>query len=255
VPTETINERFTDSVLNPDLWVGHYLPQWTEPSRSEARYDFAVDGLRLRIDADQPAWREADGSFRVSNLQTGTFSGEVGATRGTHRHRLDGLHVVTPQPTRRLWTPVTGEVQVRVSASADPTCMVAIWLVGFEESSPADSGELCIAELFGDKIAADSSTVRVGIKAHHDPRLTTDVRDIQLPIDATKPHTYGVRWSETGAEFSVDGHVIMSSPQSLAYEQQLMIDLFEFPTTEQREAGNYPKSARLHSVVATGLRA
>jgi hypothetical protein len=127
--------------------------------------------------------------------------------------------------------------------------MVAIWLVGFEESSPADSGELCIAELFGDKIGPDSSTVRVGIKAHHDPRLTTDIRDIELPIDATKPHNYCVRWSENGAEFSVDGQVIMTSPQRLVYELQLMIDLFEFPSTEQRESQSYPKTALVHSVI------
>jgi hypothetical protein len=61
---EIIDERFTDSALNPALWVDPYLPQWTEPGRSRAR------------------------------------------------------------------------------------------LVGFEESSPADSGELCIAELFGDSVVA-----------------------------------------------------------------------------------------------------
>ncbi|MFE4197906.1 glycoside hydrolase family 16 protein [Paenarthrobacter sp. NPDC056912] len=252
MPRETFEERFTGPVLNNELWVDHYLPQWTEPARSQARYDFTSAGLRLRVDADQPAWRDADGTFRVSNLQTGTFSGDAGSTRGTHRHRLDGLLVETPQPARRLWTPVTGEVQVRVSASADPSCMLGIWLVGFEESGPADSGELCIAELFGDKIAPGSSTVRVGIKAHHDPRLTSDVRDIQLPIDATQPHTYGVRWSGEGAEFSVDGQVIMSSPQRLLYQQQLMIDLFEFPATEQREPRDYPKTAMIHSVIGAG---
>jgi hypothetical protein len=126
--------------------------------------------------------------------------------------------------------------------------MVGIWLVGFEESSPADSGELCIAELFGDKIAPGSSTVRVGIKAHHDSRLTNDVRDVPLPIDATQPHTYGVRWSGRGAEFSVDGQVIMTSAQRLDYEQQLMIDLFEFPLTERRDPQHYPKTAVVHSV-------
>ncbi|MFJ5958743.1 glycoside hydrolase family 16 protein [Paenarthrobacter sp. NPDC092416] len=252
MPRENFDERFAGPVLNPDLWVDHYLPQWTDPARSQARYDFVSDGLRLRVDADQPAWREADGTFRVSNIQTGTFSGAGGTTRGTHRHRLDGLHVATPQPTRRLWTPASGEVQVEVSASADPTCMLGIWLVGFEESGPADSGELCIAELFGDKIGPESSTVRVGVKAHHDPRLTTDVRDIPLPIDATQPHTYGVRWSEHGAEFTVDGQVIMATPQVLPYEQQLMIDLFEFPSQERREPQDYPKTAMVHSVVGVG---
>ena len=231
------------------MWVDHYLPQWTNPDRSRARYDFVDGGLRLRVDAAQPAWREADGQMRVSNLQTGTFSGPLGSERGTHRHRLDGLHVETEQPLRRLWTPRAGEVQVSVTATDDPTCMVGIWLVGFEESSPDDSGELCIAELFGNKVNPSASTVRVGVKAHHDPRLVEELRDITLPIDATEPHTYGIRWSDEVTAFTVDGEIIMESNQRLKYEQQLMIGLFEFPTSRQRDPVDYPKTAFVHSVL------
>jgi hypothetical protein len=244
----TIHEDFDAGVLDAELWIDRYLPQWTTPERSAARYDWTADGLRLRIDADQPSWREADGPMRVSNLQTGCYSGAAGSDRGTHRHRLDGLRVETPQPTRRLWTPAAGEVSVRVSASADPTVMVGIWLVGFEESGPDDSGELCIAELFGDRIGPASSTVRMGVKAHHDPRLIDEVRDIRLGIDATEPHTYGVRWSGDATEFSVDGEIVMTSEQRLPYEQQLMIDLFEFPTGPERPTVDYPKTATIHAV-------
>jgi hypothetical protein len=244
----TIHDDFDSGELDAETWVDHYLPQWTTPERSAARYDWPGDGLRLRIDAEQPAWREADGPMRVSNLQTGTFSGSIGSDRGTHRHRLDGLLVQTQQPTRRLWTPASGEVSVRVSALADPTVMVGIWLVGFEESGPDDSGELCIAELFGDRIGPAGSIVRMGVKAHHDPRLIDEVRDIRLAIDATEPHTYGARWSAEVTEFSVDGDVVMTSEQRLSYEQQLMIDLFEFPSGPGRPAGDYPKTATIHSV-------
>jgi hypothetical protein len=250
-PRATIVEDFSGPTLDPGTWIDHYLPQWTTPERSVARYDRHGDGLRLRIDADQPAWREADGSMRVSNLQTGTFSGPVGSTRGTHRHRLDGLRVVTPQPMRRLWTATSGDVSVRVSASADPAVMVGIWLVGLEESDPADSGELCIAELFGAAVGAGSSVVRMGVKAHHDPRLVDEIRDIPLAIDATEPHSYGVTWSPAVTEFSVDGRVVMTSEQRLNYELQLMIDLFEFPTGTERPIENYPKTALVHSVRAT----
>ena len=247
----TIRDDFDSGELDAGTWVDHYLPQWTTPERSAARYDGQNDGLRLRIDADQRAWREADGRMRVSNIQTGTFSGALDSDRGTHRHRLDGLRVVTPQPTRRLWTPTAGEVTVRVSASADPTLMVGIWLVGFEASGPEDSGELCVAELFGDRIGPDTSIVRLGIKAHHDPRLVDEIRDIPLAIDATEPHSYGVRWASDVTEFSVDGEVVMTSSQRLNYEQQLMIDLFEFPADDVRDPEDYPKSARVHSVRAT----
>lgn len=247
-----IHEHFDAPVLDRDLWVDHYLPHWTEPARSQARYELTDDGLRLRIDADQPAWREADGAMRVSNLQTGSWSGPVGSDRGTHRHRPDGLRVVTAQPTRRLWTPMAGEVAVRVSASPDPTCMVGIWLVGFEESGPEDSGELCLAELFGDRISTGRSVVRTGVKAHRDPRLRDELADIAVPLDATQPHTYGVRWSADGAEFLVDDEVTMTSEQGLTYELQLMIDLFEFPGNGPRDPHDYPKTATVHSVLGRG---
>ena len=69
--------------------------------------------------------------MRVSNLQTGTFSGPVGSAVGQHRHRAD-LAVETAQPTRRLYTPSGGLVEAVLRASPDPTCMLAFWLVGFE---------------------------------------------------------------------------------------------------------------------------
>lgn len=241
-------DDFTGPTLDPGLWIDHYLPHWTTPDRSRARYDLGEGGLRLRIDADQPAWRPADGAMRVSNMQTGVHSGPAGSVAGTHRHRTDGLTVVSPQPTRRLWSATAGRVEVTASASADPTCMLGIWLVGLEAADPADSGELCIAELFGDRLGRSASVVRTGVKAHHDPRLTTDVSDVELPLDATRPHTYGVRWGPDGADFLVDGLAIKTTTQTLPYEQVLMIDLFEFPATDDRDPARYPKHAWIHRV-------
>src|SRR5215211_7516876 len=132
-------EDFTAPVPDRDRWVAHYLPHWTTPERSAAHYELQRGLLRLRIDADQPAWRVEDGEMRVSNLQTGTFSGPLGSEVGQHRHR-PGLTVATPQPTRRLYTPSSGLAEAVMRASADPACMLAFWLVGFEEASPRASG-------------------------------------------------------------------------------------------------------------------
>ncbi|MGP2407993.1 hypothetical protein ACTUM1_15745, partial [Listeria monocytogenes] len=74
-----------------DAWVLHYLPHWTTPERSVARWGFTPAGLALRIDQDQLDWRPEDAPLRVSNLQTATFSGPAGSAVGTHRHRPDGL--------------------------------------------------------------------------------------------------------------------------------------------------------------------
>lgn len=245
-----MRDMFEGPALDPGRWVAHYLPHWTTPERSAARYDLVPEGLRLRIDHDQPAWRPEDGEMRVSNLQTGSWAGPIGSERGQHRHRPDGLVVRTATPARRLWTPSSGTLEVVASASADPTCMTGIWLVGLEEHSPQDSGEICLAELFGDRVGSGGSTVRLGIKAHHDPRLETDLADVRLSMDATTPHVYAVRWDSTGVRLLVDGDTVWTSAQVLAYPLQLMIDLFEFPTGA-RDPGQYPKAATVRSVTGT----
>ena len=122
----------------PDLWVNHYLPHWTTPDRSAARYDHTAEGLRLRIEADQLDWRAEDAPMRVSNLQTGTFSGELGSRRGTHRHREDGLPVRTMTPTRLLWAPSAGRIDV---TSAQREIRDACWPPGWSAPSTGTGGE------------------------------------------------------------------------------------------------------------------
>src|SRR5690349_17819016 len=134
-------DTFASGELSAERWVPHYLPHWTTAERSAAHFDLTGDGLRLRIDRDQPAWRDADGGLRVSNLQSGCWSGPLGSNRGQHRH-VDGLTVVSPQPERRLYTPRAGLVEATLRASIDPTTMLAFWLIGFEADSPDDSAEI-----------------------------------------------------------------------------------------------------------------
>jgi hypothetical protein len=242
-----LSDDFTGDVLDPDRWIDHYLPHWTTAERSAARYDLDGDGLRLLIEADQPAWRPEDGRMRASNLQTGSFSGPTGSTIGQHRHRED-LLVRSPQPLRRLWTPSSGLVEARVRASVDPTCLTAIWLVGLEAASPHESGEICVAELFGNVIGGARSQVRLGVKAHHDPRLRTEMVDLILDLDATEEHGYVAEWDSHQVRFSVDDVHVFTVDQGIDYPLQLMVDLFEFPVTDARDPASYPKSAGVRSV-------
>jgi len=240
-------DDFTGDRLDSRRWIAHYLPHWTTLERSAARFDLGDNGLRLRIDADQPAWRVEDGRMRVSNIQTGSFSGPRGSKVGQHRHRED-LRVRSPGPTRRLWTPSSGLVEATMCATRSPTCMLAIWLVGFEDRSPEDSGEICIAELFGDRSGERHSTVRLGVKAHHDPRLRTDMVDLVLDLDTTTEHAYAAEWNSRHVRFYIDDRHVHTVEQSLTYPLQLMVDLFEFPERDQREGDHYPKSAHVCGV-------
>lgn len=243
----TFQGDFVGPAVDADRWVDHYLPRWSTPERSAARYRLGDDGLTLLVEADQPAWRTEDGPMRVSNPQTGSFSGPLGPSRDQHRHRPD-LTVTTRVPTRRLWTPGAGGVEATARASDDPAVMLAAWTVGVEQPSPTASGEVCVAERYGSAIGSEGSLVRSGIKAHHDPTLHDDVEDVPLDLDATEWHVYAAEWDADHATFSVDGVVTRSLDQGVDYPLQLMVDLFEFPVDDHRDPARYPKTGHVRSV-------
>jgi hypothetical protein len=226
---------------DPTLWVTHYLPHWTTPDRSAARHRSGADGLQLRIEADQLDWRPEDAPLRVSNLQTGTFSGEVGSRRGTHRHRSDNLVVRTPTPLRLLWAPTAGRIDITVSATHGAGCMLAAWLVGTEHQGERDAGEVCLFEIDTVPIGAISSA-RCGVKAHGDPRLTTDMATVELPFDATSPHTWTAIWGRGETVIGCQGVVLRRVSQTPDYPLFFMVDLFEIGPP----GGHYPKVATVH---------
>ena len=242
-------EDFDGERLERERWVDHYLPHWTTPDRSRARYALGDDGLQLRIEADQLDWRPEDAPLRVSNIQTATFCGPPGSTRGTHRHRPDGLTVRTFTPTRLLWAPRAGQVEVTVTASADRGCMLAVWLVGTEHEDARDSGEVCVFEIDAEAVGTASTRARVGVKAHHDPRLVTDMREVDVAVPAGQAHTWSACWSADGVRIACEQHTVYASPQRIDYHLQLMIDLFEIgPRDDNR---SYPKTAMVHRVGAS----
>ena len=119
--------------------------------------------------------------------------------------------------------------------------MLAFWLVGFEEESPASSGEICVVELFGHAIGPRRSGVRIGVKAHNDPRLHDDVEEVALDLDATDWHTYTAAWTLDRVRFFVDDRLVRAVDQRIDYPLQLMVDLFEFPDGTDRDPAAYPK--------------
>ncbi|NQX25907.1 hypothetical protein HQQ81_00895 [Microbacteriaceae bacterium VKM Ac-2854] len=243
-----IADDFSAPELDAGLWVPAYLPHWTTPERARARCELGASGIRLLIEADQPDWREEDAPLRVSNLQTGVFSGPVGSARGAHRHRPDGLTVRTETPERLLWAPSAGRLDVSVSASTDEGCMLAAWLVGTEHLDERHSGEICLFEIDAAAIGTGSSRARCGIKAHHDEALTTEMVEVDLPLDASRPHTWSVQWDARGTVIGCEGVVVLRTEQAPTYPMLLMLDLFEIGP----RSGAYPKAAVVHSVRGWG---
>ncbi|HWH24088.1 MAG TPA: glycoside hydrolase family 16 protein, partial [Candidatus Limnocylindria bacterium] len=156
-----LEDRFESAAL-ADIWLPHYLPQWSSRERSAARYQVGGGRLRLLIEADQPAWSpEYAGGLRVSSLQTGVFSGPAGSTIGQHRYR-DGLIVREAQPAQRLYTPRYGLFELRARFSDDPATVAALWLIGFEDE-PHRSAELCIVEIFGRNVGPRRAGIGMGL--------------------------------------------------------------------------------------------
>ena len=158
-------EDFGQPSLDPRRWVAHYLPSnWTTPERSEARYDLEPGLLRLRIDADQPAWRPGDGGLRVSSLQTGTGSGSAGSPVRARAFTARTCWCARPSRAGRC----TRRPQAWSRRYCAPTltrrpCSLSSGSWGFLafRSSPAN----CVCELFGDRIGSERSAVNIGVKA------------------------------------------------------------------------------------------
>lgn len=230
------NDEFEAGALHPDKWIPYYLPQWSSRERSAPRYSFADSALVLRIDANHQPWcPEFDGSVKASSIQTGLFSGEVGSQIGQHRFNKTAV-VREAQPTRRTYTPQYGYFEARVKAVRAAGNLVALWMIGFEET-PEESGEIAIFEVFGDQVTPEASEVRYGVHPWQDARLTDEFYRDVLPIDATRFHIYAAEWTPTHIDFYVDNLKRRTIHQSPSYPMQFMLSLYELSNAD----GAYPK--------------
>lgn len=238
-----VDERFTGPQLETQRWLPHYLPQWSTPERSAARYALGPEGLTLRVDHDQPAWSpEYDGELRVSNLQTGVRSGPLGSDSGQHPFR-EGLMVHTEQPEQRLWLPHFGLIEVRLRASPHPRALTALWLIGFEHTRE-QSAELCIVEIFGrDVRPVGSAVVGLGIHPFGDPSLRDDFVQVPVAGDVRDWHTFSVEWMPGAARFFIDDELVAEADQAPDYPLQLMLNLYDLPVDAPRDPADYPLEA------------
>jgi Glycosyl hydrolases family 16 len=235
-------DTFDGDTLDQSRWLPYYLPQWSSREASAARYRLGDGVLRLLIEADQPPWcPEFDGQTRVSSLQTGVFAGPVGSTVGQSRFK-PGLVVRQAQPAATLYTPQYGLFELRAKAVDDPRCMVALWMIGYEDQ-PERSAEICICEIFGRNVTANRAGVGMGLRPFEDAAIRDEFSVEELAIDARDFHVYAAEWTPEYVAFFVDHQLVKTVEQSPGYPMQFMLDIYEFPDDgpETGPARPYPK--------------
>jgi len=230
-------DDFDGSGLDTSAWLPHYLPAWSSRTATTASHRLEGGRLVLDVPVDHPVWCAGDHEppLRVSGIQSGSWSGPAGSTRGQQRFR-EGQTVREEQPRFEGWLPASGHVEIRCSMDLSPRSMAALWMSGFEDDEEQlRCGELCVVEVFGRSVQGASAEVGVGIKAFRDPALTQDFDAPRLPIDVAEQHTYAVDWDEEEAVFRVDGAEVRRCPRPPAYPLQLMVAVFDFPEWSTRD--------------------
>jgi hypothetical protein len=235
-------DDFDRATLDETRWLPHYLPHWSTPDRTAARYEIRDGVLRLLIEADHAPWcPELDGDLRVSSLQTGVFAGPVGSKVGQLQFHPDVV-VRTEQQDRALYTPHLGLVETRMRALDDPRAMVALWMIGLGDE-PEHSSEICVAEIFGRTVTRDRARIGMGVHPFGDPAITDDFVAEEIAIDVREWHTYSADWTPEHVAWYVDDRLIRVVDQSATYPMQLILGIYEFPVDDdQRHPADYPKA-------------
>lgn len=222
-----VEDCFDRPVLDGRLWIQYYLPHWSSRAASAARYAVGGGTLRLLIEAGQEPWSpEFTGHLRVSSLQTGAFAGPVGSGVGQHHFR-DGLVVREAQSNVALYTPRYGLFELRARALDDPLNMVALWMIGYEDT-PERSAEICICEIFGRDVGPLQTRIGMGVHPFGDPAIRDEFAAESVGIDARGSHTYAAEWTPEEVAFYVDERLIKMVRQSPAYPMQFMLNIYEF---------------------------
>ena len=246
MPSIAFFDDFDGPLLDLEVWVPHYLPQWSSRALSAATYEVAGSELRLSIPPGQGIWCEGDHEppLRVSGVQSGVCSGPVGSTVGQQAFR-EGLVVREEQPAQWGWTPEYGLIEICARMELSPRSMASLWLSGLEQR-PEESGEICVFEIFGESVDDGGADVGQGIKHFRDPSLSWDFAAPRLELDVRQPHVYAAAWRPERVEFLVDGEQVKAVEQAPAYPVQAMIAVFDFP--EKDPAGEHVQHTPLLAV-------
>jgi Glycosyl hydrolases family 16 len=240
------SDDFDGSDLDTGVWIPHYLPMWSSRAASAATYAVAGSELRLSIPPEQGLWcpEEHDPPLRVSGIQSGVWSGEVGGTRGQNQFR-DGLIVREHQPAQWGWTPHHGLLEVRARMDLTARSMASVWMIGLEDE-PHRSAEINLFEVFGDALEDGGfAAVGSGVRQFRDPAIADEFGTTRMAIDVAEYHVYAADWRPGRVDFLVDGEHVKTVHQAPDYPMQMMVAVFDFPAhaAAARHADHVPELA------------
>lgn len=221
-----MNDDFEEEELNTDYWLPVYLPQWSSREKSAPSYRIRDSILTLYIaDRQEPWCPEWNGDIRVSNLQTGVFSGERGSSAGQH-HFTEGLVVREFQPKDFKVTIQYGYIEFKARCNISEENVAALWLIGIEEN-PCQSAEICLFELKGRNVEKDGAVIGYGLHPFGDACLKEEFYEQKFSIHVEEWNTYALKWEEDKITFYLNGKEIRVIGQSPAYPMQIMLNLYD----------------------------
>lgn len=235
-------DQFDRPELDIDRWLPLYLPQWSSIERSRPNYELRNQNLILQITKNQLPWcPEFDGQVKVSNLQTGVWSGPEGSRSGQHRFSQD-LVVREAQQPRHTYLPQYGRIEICCKVpNLGIDNVAALWMIGYEDQ-PQRSAEICIVEIIGTNQPEKGAVIGYGLRPFADPKIQNEFFEDHFEIDIRDFHTFTVEWYPDHLDFFIDGHLTRTIGQSPDYPMQLMLNIYEVPVKGHDPAQNqYPR--------------
>lgn len=226
-----MDESFKGNKINPQYWFPFYLPQWSSRVASAPSYKVINEILQLYIAPDQKAWcPEWNGIVRVSNLQTGVFSGPKGSSIGQH-HFVEGLVVREEQEKEIKIALHYGKVEFRAKCNLHGGNVAALWLIGLEEDRE-HSAEICLFELKGNQVRKNESIIGYGLHPFGDSSLSECFFEELQSIDVTEWNVFELDWKPEQIDFYINGKRVKSVIQVPHYPMQLMLNLYDIEDNE-----------------------
>lgn len=226
-------DDFLVNELQNNYWLPVYLPQWSSREKTKPSYCIKKSILTLFIDDHQEPWcPEWNGAVRVSNLQTGGFSGEVGSTQGQH-HFAEGLIVREKQEKEIKMALKYGYVECRARCSLSQENVAALWLIGLEEERK-QSAEICLFEIKGWNVKKSSAVIGFGVHPFGDYEIKDEFIEEDVSINVAMWNTYAFDWSENEIIFLINGKIVRKIKQSPDYPMQLMLNLYDIENKKNK---------------------